>query len=57
MLAPLTRLPTDHYADSGQRLDFALTPLLDVDFPGKFVGQTASSPLLRLQSDAHSAPS
>ena len=31
-----------------QFLDFALTPVCDADWPGKFVRQTANGPLLRL---------
>jgi hypothetical protein len=52
MLAPLTdyKNAITLIQDSGiQFLDFALTPVLDADFPGKFVRQTASGPLLRLQ--------
>jgi hypothetical protein len=55
MLAPLTdyQQTVTLIQDSGiQFLDFALTPLLEADFPGKFVRQTASGPLLRLQWDA-----
>ncbi|CAI1614290.1 Uncharacterized protein conserved in bacteria, putative virulence factor [Serratia quinivorans] len=57
MLAPLTDYPRSMtlVQDSGiQFLDFALTPVLDDEFPGKFVRQTASGPLLRLQWDADS---
>jgi hypothetical protein len=57
MLAPLTDYPRSMtlIQDSGiQFLDFALTPVLDEEFPGKFVRQTASGPLLRLQWDADS---
>lgn len=57
MLAPLTDYPHSItlIQDSGiQFLDFALTPVLDDEFPGKFVRQTASGPLLRLQWDADS---
>ena len=57
MLAPLTdyKNAITLIQDSGiQFLDFALTPVLDADFPGKFVRQTASGPLLRLQWHADS---
>lgn len=57
MLAPVTDFPHSItlIQDSGiQFLDFALTPILDADFPGKFVRQTASGPLLLLQWDADS---
>ena len=57
MLAPLTDYPHSItlIQDSGiQFLDFALTPVLHDEFPGKFVRQTASGPLLRLQWDADS---
>lgn len=37
-----------------QFLDFALTPELDADLPGKFVRQTANGPLLRLNFNAQS---
>ncbi|CAI2785977.1 Uncharacterized protein conserved in bacteria, putative virulence factor [Serratia grimesii] len=55
MLAPLVdyKQAITLIQDSGiQFMDFALTPILDADFPGKFVRQTASGPLLRLQWDA-----
>ena len=57
MLAPLTdyKHGITLIQDSGiQFLDFALTPLLDAEFPGKFVRKTASGPLLRLQWEAES---
>ena len=57
MLAPLTdyKHGITLIQDSGiQLLDFALTPLLDAEFPGKFVRKTASGPLLRLQWEAES---
>ena len=38
-----------------QFLDFALTPDLNNDWPGKFVRQTANGPLLRLNYHAASA--
>ncbi|RTF78217.1 virulence factor SrfB, partial [Serratia marcescens] len=57
MLAPLTdyKHGITLIQDSGiQFLDFALTPRLDAEFPGKFVRKTASGPLLRLQWEAES---
>jgi len=57
MLAPITDFTHSItlIQDSGiQFLDFALTPILDADFPDKFVSQTASGPLSLLQWDAES---
>lgn len=57
MLAPLTdyKHGITLIQDSGiQFMDFALTPRLDAEFPGKFVRKTASGPLLRLQWEAES---
>lgn len=57
MLAPVTDFlhSITLIQDSGiQFLDFALTLILDADFPGKFVRQTASGPPLLLQWDADS---